>query len=217
MSYILVLVIALAVFGFLFLSLKRAVSPEYRAIPFLLTKSELNFFKQLNRKLNENMPGMFQLNSKVRLADICTNTNKKDIASFNRISRKHVDFVITELSTSKVVCAIELDDRSHNSASAIKRDTQKNTALRSANITLIRIKNTRNYSKVINNSVMTELERYQANNGPEPIRTMEKKKDFLVSSCPKCRSTNMDKHEMKFPNRGEIYYECDSCSTRIYE
>ncbi len=56
---------------------------------------------------------------------------------FNKISRKVFDFVICD-KKSNVLCVVELDDSSHNTASGKKRDHDKNMALKSASIPLVR-------------------------------------------------------------------------------
>ena len=55
----------------------------------------------------------------------------------NKISNKTFDFVICN-KMSRIVCVVELDDSSHNKTNAIKRDNDKNMALQSAGIPLIR-------------------------------------------------------------------------------
>jgi hypothetical protein len=57
----------------------------------------------------------------------------------NRINRMSLDFVICD-KKSNPVCAVELDDRTHQRADAIKRDTKKDKALGAAGIQIIRIK-----------------------------------------------------------------------------
>ena len=54
-----------------------------------------------------------------------------------------------EQSSSKVVAAIELDDKSHQKRENIRRDKDKNYALSSAGIKLFRVKTAKNYSNAI--------------------------------------------------------------------
>ena len=58
---------------------------------------------------------------------------------FRKISQKHVDFVICDKNL-RVLFAVELDDSSHNTADARKRDLFKDQAFRAAKIPLKRIR-----------------------------------------------------------------------------
>jgi very-short-patch-repair endonuclease len=116
---------------------------SYKPKRYLNTKAEQNFLNQLYRV----MPEYYFVYCKVRLADIIDVKNKRNIKAFNRISRKHIDFVICDKRTSKILACIELDDSSHLSRSAIKRDNIKNMSLKKAGVNLIRVKNSRSYSR----------------------------------------------------------------------
>lgn len=58
---------------------------------------------------------------------------------FNRISQKHVDFVICD-ERLRVLFAVELDDASHDTQQARKKDWFKNKAFESAGIPLERVR-----------------------------------------------------------------------------
>lgn len=191
--------IALIIIVLGFLKVKKAVKKNgFSAIPYLNTKAEQNFYSQLVRKL----PGEVTVCCKVRLADLCHPTNRKNISAFNQISRKHIDFVLIEQATSKVVCAIELDDRSHNSKSAQQRDSVKNYALKSAGVNLVRVKASKSYRKPIE-AILDSLEVNMCN-----------KIDMLNEhdqNCPVCSSTEYKLIEMKGWNKGKSYSLCSKC------
>ena len=126
--------------------LQKVTGAQYKSTQYLCTKTEQNFFKQLMRKLPLDK---YYISSKVRLADLTIPINRKNIALFNKVAKKHVDFVICNREDSSIVACIELDDSSHNSKSAKKRDSEKNIALTDANIALFRVKTSRNYSEKI--------------------------------------------------------------------
>ncbi|BBM67909.1 hypothetical protein VA249_45550 (plasmid) [Vibrio alfacsensis] len=191
--------IALIVFLLGILRIKKAANKHgYSATPYLNTKAEQNFYNQLVRKL----PSEVTVCCKVRLADLCYPTNRKNISAFNQISRKHIDFVLIEQVSSKVICAIELDDRSHNSKSAQHRDSVKNYALKSAGINLIRVKASKSYRKPID-AIVESLE-----------VNMCKKTEKLNEhnqNCPVCSSTEYELIEMKGWNKGKSYNLCSKC------
>ncbi|EOX3447474.1 DUF2726 domain-containing protein [Vibrio cholerae] len=174
---------------------------RYKQITYLNSKAEQNFLNQINRKLPDNLSVM----CKVRLADLCLPSDSSNIAAFNKVSRKHVDFVLIEKATSKIVCAIELDDKSHNSYGAMKRDREKDHALVSAGIPINRIAGTRNYSKQIDDLLGSRIAapRKSVEESAIPITARTK-------TCPRCNHT-MNLVQLKLWQRGKGYYLCDNC------
>lgn len=80
---------------------------------------------------------------KVRMADVIT--PEKGLSrgewqtAFNKTSRKHFDFVLCNKGNLEIICAIELDDKSHNSKSREKRDKFLDRACDAAGIPLVHI------------------------------------------------------------------------------
>ena len=111
-----------------------------------LTAAEQSFFGVLKQTVGSR----YQICPKVNLKDVLfirkgtDNSLRQTI--FNKISRKHLDFVLLDPQTLIPVMAVELDDASHRSASAIKRDGDKNKALNDANLKLVRIPAKRSYT-----------------------------------------------------------------------
>ena len=58
---------------------------------------------------------------------------------YNRIDRKHVDFLLCDPNTLEPAFAIELDDSSHRQAERGQRDTFVETILAKASLQLVRI------------------------------------------------------------------------------
>lgn len=148
-SYIIIFtLLIILVIGFLirliFLN-KENVLP-YHSRGALLTKSELNFYKQIKPILDQY--GIYA-SFKPRLWDIIDvdkNTEKK-FSWQNKISSKHVDFAIVD-ENAKILACLELDDPSHNRKDRMESDKLKNEALSSANVPLIRIKTNKTYNLV---------------------------------------------------------------------
>src|SRR3982751_745135 len=82
----------------------------YEAIPELLTAAERSFFGVLQQTLGND----YLLFTKVRLADVVRPLKglgrKRWQSAFNCIQAKHVDFVLCDPGTLRVVGVIELDD-----------------------------------------------------------------------------------------------------------
>jgi Protein of unknown function (DUF2726) len=105
--------------------LEAAVLPYY-CKPYLLSHGEMAFFRVLRQALP---PGCLSF-AKVRLADLINCSDEVWGAGGWRIGAKHVDFAITNASNSKILLAIELDDRSHAMPSRSERDILLDRACR---------------------------------------------------------------------------------------
>lgn len=122
--------------------------PRYRAKQALLTPGERAFFPVVESVLPDIAQHLdrppLRAFAKVRLADLiepdCPGGRGTPYMSwFGRIKSKHVDVVVVDADTFAVACVIELDDRSHRTASTQKSDAVKDEALASAGIPLLRV------------------------------------------------------------------------------
>lgn len=101
---------------------------------YLFTKNEFYFYKQL-QKIAESK-NLLPL-AKVRLADFVEVNNKSEYMKyFAKIRCKHIDFLLLDKETLKIVVAIELDDNSHSK----DKDEFKNKLFEQINIPLVRCK-----------------------------------------------------------------------------
>jgi hypothetical protein len=85
----------------------------------------------------------------VRIADILEASGPPSgarRAALSRIAQKHVDFALCDLVSFEVVSVVELDDASHETARARKRDALVNSAFDSARLPLLRIPCRKSYS-----------------------------------------------------------------------
>ncbi len=79
--------------------------------------------------------------SKVRLLDLFVPIKGENyIVSKNKIAQKHVDFVILEMPSGKVLVALELDGSSHDSERQQVKDSEKDAMFQLAGLPLIRCK-----------------------------------------------------------------------------
>lgn len=113
---------------------------SYRPQKSLFTPSEKRFLEVL-----ESISGdAFRVYGKVRISDILTpDVNKWEKGSgwhwlFSQISQKHVDFVIVDKQFN-MVCAVELNDPSHQRPDRQKRDEFVVQAFANANVPLLMI------------------------------------------------------------------------------
>jgi hypothetical protein len=88
----------------------------------LFTPAERSFLGVLDQALGSE----YRVFGKVRVADIASVKpglgNSARQAALNRIAAKHFDFVVCRASDLSVICAVELNDRSHSSQRAQARD-----------------------------------------------------------------------------------------------
>ena len=192
---ILIAIVSVSLFS-AYLKLTKNKGLRYKPVKYLNTKSEQNFFNQLQRVI----PSDYYLVCKVRLADICLPRDSKNIIAFNKVAQKHCDFVIIYKKDSKVKCAIELDDKSHLTMSAIKRDNEKDNALNSSGIPLFRINTTRKYD-------LSDIKNFLDN---RKVYNETKKEIALATNlnCPRCTKGIMERVNMKWPNKDSYFYEC---------
>lgn len=109
---------------------------------YLLTRNEAAFYRVLHSQVGDR----YQISCKVRLADLITCSDRDwKRGHANRIAQKHVDFVLCRPLSSRILVAVELDDRSHLRASRQYRDRFVDQLFRSADIRLIRVPARWNY------------------------------------------------------------------------
>jgi hypothetical protein len=135
-SHLILLMVALLACAALLLVLwkrLRATRSIYCAAPFL-SAAETVFFRQLL----EIYTGLAVVCPKVRLRDLIRPVKGLDRSKYqgalNRISSKHVDFVILRIKDLSVLGVVELDDSSHLQESRANRDIFVDDALRQAGI-----------------------------------------------------------------------------------
>ncbi len=110
----------------------------YESCGVLFSPAERSFLGVLEQAIGPD----FQLFGKIRLNDlICVRTGLPKAswqAAYNRIDRKHIDFVICRRDDFSVVAAIEFDDKSHARRDRVERDAFLDKAFAAAGIQLLR-------------------------------------------------------------------------------
>ena len=104
---------------------------KYIKKDYLLTQTELKFYKQLKKITDEKN---LIICPQVSLYEIVRNKNFK---GFNKIASKSIDFVIAEPNLKIIMC-IELDDYTHQQSKRIKRDKFINDLFNNLEIKFIR-------------------------------------------------------------------------------
>lgn len=224
MSFIVLVVIILVLF-FIF-KLKRQsqeVSNEhfeytYQRLESLFTPAERSFYGVLKQTINEKV----EVFAKVRVADVIT-PKKGGVkgawqTAFNKISAKHFDFVICNKNDLSFICAVELDDASHNTAKTKKRDAFLENACGSAHFPLIRVPAKASYNVDEIRDLLKEylpvMEVKTENNIKQIEEIVEVK--GRAKLCVKCSSEMKLKMAKKGKNAGNEFWACSAFPTCNY-
>lgn len=118
-------------------SARTVVSTQarYRRAPFL-TAAESAFAQSLRHAAGSS----WHLMAKVRLADLVDVSDPADRAGLNKVSSKHVDFVLCDPQSLQPALIVELDDRSHERVKRRERDAFVDAALESVGLRVTRFK-----------------------------------------------------------------------------
>ena len=109
---------------------------KYYAKSYIMTQREGEFFKTLNEVLGSKWYVVPQVHLSALLNHKVKGQNWK--GAFQHINGKSVDFVLLSKETTKPICAIELDDSSHDRADRSARDDEVERIFKQANIPLAR-------------------------------------------------------------------------------
>ena len=134
---------AIIFFGLVILAYKafsRKNSFRYKPKgPYLLSKGEKAFFDVLVQSISSDL----YVCPKVRVADLIEvdlpKSDKYFWASFNKIAKKHVDFVLCSRTDFSPKLIIELDGGSHNSGTRSQRDSFVDESFTQANIPVLHV------------------------------------------------------------------------------
>ena len=212
-ALVIVVVLAIVVVK---LSQKQVAQPSeypYRKLDVLFSPAERSFLGVLNQALGENT----QIFGKVRVADVIApqkGLSRSDWQkSFNKISGKHFDFLLCNTSDLSVLCAVELNDSSHNSKKRKHRDAFLEGACQAANVPIIQIAARSTYNI---NEIQQSLAAYLPGS-MSPDSTQESVEAIIEHQpsgdekvCPKCSSKMVKKIAKKGKNVGNEFWACSA-------
>lgn len=137
-----VLLLLLLVIAALLRSRRRL---PYQACEQLYSAAELRFLHSLEKALGERG----RVYAKVRLADVIRVRSglrgRYFFQAFNAIACKHVDYVICDPLSHRILCVVELDDRSHDRPERRARDAFVDRALAAAGVPILHVPVRRRY------------------------------------------------------------------------
>lgn len=152
MSWILIAVVVVFVIAALVAAAGKetgsgsAIGYPYVPAKALFSAAERSFLGVLDQAVGSE----HRVFGKVRVADVAAVkpglSRSARQGAVNRVGSKHFDFVVCRASDLSVVCAIELNDRSHGSKRAQDRDAVKRNVCRAISLPLFEVPAKRAYS-----------------------------------------------------------------------
>lgn len=180
----------------------------YRLRENFLSAAELTFYRALEQAVSD----MYRINNKVRLWDVLYVPRSDESRKYeNKISSKHLDFLLCDPATMQPVLAIELDDISHNRKDRQERDAFVDQALAAAGLPVLHIRAARTYS-------IAEIQQQIAGLLPETALTVQPSPPLLPSAqtnpadsnptCPKCHAGMVRRKASKGNHAGKRFWAC---------
>lgn len=198
--------------------LKNTPSEPKEAFPYrlrgpLFTVAERSFYGVLAMAAGDTAIVF----GKVRIADILepeAGLNKSNWqTSFNKISRKHFDYVLCEPTDLSIICVVELDDKSHNSNKQKERDLFVEGACNKSGLTLHRFKASDNYSVAnIQNKIFlnTAFDDTKMQAAPTEAALTKETEIAAEKTCPQCSSNLVTRTATKGSNKGNNFIACSA-------
>jgi hypothetical protein len=168
-----------------------------------LSPAEASFFRVLKGVVKDE----FLIFPKVSLKDIFfVSRPRENLAYYNKIDRKHVDFLLCDAGSLKPVMGIELDDSSHQRQDRIERDELVESVFKGAEIPLRRIPARFAYSQ-------GELEGLIRGTGAgavalQPSRSEPWDPTGPAPYCPACGEQMLLRTAQRGANAGSKFYGC---------
>ncbi len=169
----------------------------YRTKDSILTAAENRFYLALLKAIDNRAV----IIPKVGLQDVFAITDREHyMTARNRISTRHIDFLICEVNTLRPLFGVELDDSSHNKAETQKHDMFKNQVFETAHLALVRVAVKQNYNVDELKTVLQEYFRKEETAQTPPI-------------CPNCKIPMVRRTAKQGEHKGKDFYACTNYPT----
>lgn len=186
----------------------------YRVRDDFLSPAEQSFYQVIKSMMGEHLT----ICSKVSLADIFfvvrPNENR---GAFNRINRKHVDFLICDPKTMRPRFAIELDDSSHQRSDREIRDEFVDNVFEAAGLPLIHVPVRSAYNTSELGVVFKQALQQNSGNGKpivsspapdQPAQPGQQGVSNRAPFCPKCGQPMVLRTAKNSDKAGQPFYGC---------
>ena len=195
-------------FPFLKRSQNESVSEPlpYRLRDDFLSPAEFSFYKVLTSVGGTRLT----IQSKVRLADIFFVARpNENVAFFNRIAQKHLDFLVCDSATMKPLFGVELDDSSHKQNNRQERDEFVESVCKVAGLPLLRLPVQREYStrEIAAQIAPFVNDKVGVSSAPE---SEVNKQVSAAPLCPKCGIPMVVRTVAQGEHKGKQFYGCQN-------
>jgi len=194
--------------------------PTFRLRDDFLSPAEMSFYGVLASVVG----GRAVICPKVNLGDIFfVPAGSQSQAQRNRISRKHVDFLLCANRTMKPLGGIELDDSSHNRSDRKERDALVDAVFTSAGLQLIHVTAKRGYvvdevaesvrrllqsTEPVLQAATTAVPTLPTAPPPESSYMPQAHTAPAIPICPKCGTSMVLRTGSKGQFQGKQFYGC---------
>ena len=186
----------------------------YTRTPALFTPAERSFLGVLDLAAGKD----FRVFGKVRVGDVLSPRAGQDRSTrqiaLNRINRKHFDFILCCPDDLTVLCAIELNDASHQRKDRQKHDEFLEKACRSAGLPLILFDARHAYSPMEISARIAEViaggipVRQKPALQPVPQGDNPVPENEIAPLCPRCSGTMVKRIAKGGENAGKEFWGC---------
>jgi ssDNA-binding Zn-finger/Zn-ribbon topoisomerase 1 len=181
----------------------------YRKVKALFTPAEHSFLGVLHQAVGTNA----MVFGKVRVADVVETAPglrwSDRLRAFNRISAKHFDFLVCDRKNLSVLCAIELNDASHNSKRRQERDEFLKGVCEAVSVPLIQIPAKSAY---VISEVRNLLPRYltaKATSDSQPFPApASQETENTRKVCPNCSTVMVKRVAKNGKHAGKSFWAC---------
>ena len=198
----------------------RVPEHRYRLREDFVSRAEASFFHSLRTVVGDRA----LIFLKVNLADLLyPPRQEQQRAVWNRINRKHIDFVLCDPRTLAPVLAVELDDRSHRRQDRVERDAFLDDALGNAGLPLLRVPARQGYSP---QALAAELSRLapqvvhaqgaaaapptEITPPPAPVGSTDPTDTGQVRPCERCGGEMRVRVARQGTNAGNRFWGCEN-------
>jgi ssDNA-binding Zn-finger/Zn-ribbon topoisomerase 1 len=189
------------------------VTLPYKKRDDFLSEAELYFYRTLGMYLGDKTVVCPKVGAK-ELVFISNCVGKDYMKFFNYIAKKHIDFVLCDAKTMQVICAVELDDKSHQKEGRKHRDAFIDRVFATAQIPLFHIKAQSSYTRNDFTDILNCVHSAESKSFVKSAQTAIKIKketpdaDDLVPICPKCGVRMVKRKATRGTNYGKEFYGC---------
>lgn len=185
----------------------------YKCQPNLFSPAERSFYGVLSQAIKDDTTVF----GKIRIADVVnvkTGLNRKNWQiAFNRIAKKHFDFVLCSKDDLSVLGVVELDDKSHNSKKQKERDRFIEGVCKASGIVLFRFDVRAGYKISEIRSVLypkiIEDESKETLLGQQSTGFVGDNSK-INHNCPQCSSPLVTKVAKRGKNKGSAFRACSA-------